>query len=215
MHQRITMHHFEAAPARRTPFVFDPEEPRRLDQQKRPQPLAAGQARIAHGADESRRTESLTRAEPCWTRVGPASARWHRQLRQSRLKFLCHRFRHIAPGNPLPAVIWPIRNRALQNEDVLIEILFFMADLRLARSREIGQGSRMARNFWHLAGSGAVVRWGTRLFCCSFGLCRAHHPLSVCQPGFDPDAGADAAPREGRAEIGASRRHIPQLCARP
>ena len=55
------MNHFERAGGPQRRFADDAEEPRRFDDEKGPQPLAAAKRRIAHRLEKSRRTNDLAR----------------------------------------------------------------------------------------------------------------------------------------------------------
>lgn len=46
------MHHFQGTGGAQNTVVGVAEQPRRLDQQKRPQPFAAAEAGIAHGIEQ-------------------------------------------------------------------------------------------------------------------------------------------------------------------
>jgi hypothetical protein len=53
------MYHFQSAGCAQHPVVRPTEEARRLDQQKRPKPLAAAKASVAHGFEEVARAGDL------------------------------------------------------------------------------------------------------------------------------------------------------------
>ena len=99
VHQRIAVDHFQSRAGAPDTLVLDPEEPRRLDQQEWPQPLAAAEARIAHGAKEGGGPERLTRQRLFGQELVQHPLGGVGDVRQSRLKFLCHRVRHIIPAS--------------------------------------------------------------------------------------------------------------------
>ena len=59
VHQRVAMHAFERGAGHQRLLPRDVEQARAFDHQKRPEPLAAAEARIAHGLDQPRRAGSI------------------------------------------------------------------------------------------------------------------------------------------------------------
>ena len=59
--QRVAVHHLERRAGPQRTLALDAEQPRGLDHQEGPQPLAAAERRIAHGLEQARRPRDFAR----------------------------------------------------------------------------------------------------------------------------------------------------------